>query len=296
MQEPPYYLGCPIWASNTWLGHFFREKTPRKNWLPEYSRVHNTVEGNTVFYGLPTESTARRWVEDVAPGFRFALKFPRVISHELQLQHCESELSAFLAILYTLQEGNCLGSSFLQLPPTFSSRELPRLDTFLRTLPPELPWAVEVRHIDFFENEAESDRLNELLRELNVDRVLLDSRPIFARPLVVADEDEKEARTKKPRLPAPVHVTGEHPMLRIISSNDPVINQKYNDEWAPVVAGWIREGLQPYVFLHAAGYKLAPDFCRAFHQTLQKELPELPDRPLWPIEQAEPGSQQLELF
>jgi uncharacterized protein YecE (DUF72 family) len=79
---PKYYLGCPVWACEKWKGTLFTSSAPRASWLTEYSTVFNTVEGNSTFYALPALDTVRRWADSVPSGFRFALKFPQVISHE----------------------------------------------------------------------------------------------------------------------------------------------------------------------------------------------------------------------
>ncbi|MEM9410921.1 MAG: DUF72 domain-containing protein, partial [Planctomycetota bacterium] len=79
--ERNYRIGCPVWSCPQWRGSVYRPKSPRTNWLREYSEVFTTVEGNSTFYGLPKLETFQRWADETADHFRFVLKFPRSITH-----------------------------------------------------------------------------------------------------------------------------------------------------------------------------------------------------------------------
>jgi uncharacterized protein YecE (DUF72 family) len=291
----PYFLGCPVFASSDWLGTIYTAKAKRSDWLRQYSQAFNTVEGNSTFYGLPSADTVRRWATESEPGFRFALKFPRVISHEQELVGVETETHLFLDVLAVLQGADRLGSSFLQLGPYFDGQRFGQLEAYLRSLPTEFPYAVEVRHADYFDDGPCERRLDALLAELGIDRVLFDSRPLFSeRP---SDEAEQEAQRRKPRSPLRRTVTGRHPMLRLIGRNQVERVLPWIEEWAPLVAQWITQGCAPYVFTHTPLDAHAPEMARLFHQELQKYLPGLDNLPKWPGEQeaAERGRQR-ELF
>jgi len=290
----PYYLGCPVWASPDWVGKVFTPDAKRGDWLRQYSTAFNTVEGNSSFYGLPTEETVRRWIGETNPEFRFALKFPRAISHDRQLLGADYETHQFLEVLALLQQGNRLGLSFLQLSPHFSARNFSLLDEYLRKLPPEFPYAVEVRHADFFDGGPNEQRLDDLLRELGIDRVLMDTRPLFSLP--PTDAHEVDCQQRKPRVPLRQTVTGTRPMVRIVGRNDPPYVERWCEEWAEVVAGWIRDGLTPFIFTHAPHDLYAPDIARMFHEHLMRRMPETPAAPAWPAETAPKREQQLKLF
>ena len=135
----PYHIGCPVWANARWCGTLYSSSASRNDYLPQYTSVFNTVEVNSTFYGLPTLATAERWADSVAAGFRFAAKFPREITHDKRLQNSESEKATFLEFLEVLKERDCLGPSFLQLPPTFSGREFFKLQQFVERWPSSFP-------------------------------------------------------------------------------------------------------------------------------------------------------------
>jgi uncharacterized protein YecE (DUF72 family) len=290
----PYYLGCPVWASPDWVGKVFTPKAKRSDWLRQYSIAFNTVEGNSTFYGLPTEDTVRRWIGETEPGFRFVLKFPRTISHDRQLLAADYETNQFIEVLALLQEGGRLGPSFLQLPPQFSARHFSLLEEYLRKLPSVFPYAVEVRHADFFDAGPNEQRLDELLRELGIDRVLMDTRPLFSLP--PTDTFEADSHRKKPRVPLRQTVTGTRPILRLIGRDDPELVDKWCAEWSVVVAKWIRDGRTPYIFTHAPHDLYAPDIARMFHGHVMRQMLEMPNAPAWPAETAPKREQQLKLF
>jgi uncharacterized protein YecE (DUF72 family) len=66
---------------------------------------------------------------------------------------------------------------FLQLPPRYSPKLSNDLQKFLAAWPREVKLAIEVRHLDWFD-EPQHSALNDLLRAHDVARVLIDTRPI----------------------------------------------------------------------------------------------------------------------
>ena len=296
VQVASLYLGCPVWSSPAWPGTFLTRDAKPRDYLAQYSTAFNTVEGNSTFYALPSLDLARRWAAEAAPGFRFALKFPRDISHDQRLIRAERETAAFLQILKVLRDAQRLGPSFLQLPPAFASHQFTTLETYLRGLSREgMPLAVEVRHSDWFDSGTVERELDQLLTELNIDRVLFDSRPLFS--AAPSDPTEIESQRRKPRSPLRHTVTGKHPFLRLVGRNDLEATRPWLVEWAPVIAGWMKRGLAPFVFTHTPDDAYAPAMARALHEELRKHLPDLPELPAWPIErQAAIQSKQKTLF
>ncbi|MFO0818202.1 MAG: DUF72 domain-containing protein [Pirellulales bacterium] len=290
----PYHLGCPVWACPEWSGSIFRVNSPRREWLRQYSQAFNTVEGNSTFYAIPSLDTARRWAADTASGFRFALKFPQVISHERQLEACDTELRVFLEVVAILAAADRLGPTFLQLSASFGPDRLATLTRFLERLPAEFPYAVEVRHPAFFAAGDDEQALDELLAHRGVDRVLFDSRAIFDGP--PADEHEAESQRRKPRVPLRRTVTGRRPLVRFVGRDDIERSRGMLVEWAPVVAGWIKNGLEPYFFTHAPCDAFAPAMAAMFHEALQAELPQLEQLPEPPGRKSSPTLRQRELF
>jgi uncharacterized protein YecE (DUF72 family) len=144
------YLGTSSWTFDAWRGVFYPESLARSDYLSYYARQFPTVEVNTSFYALPEAATLVRWVESVPPGFTFALKFPRRISHEKRLAHSDAETMVLLDVLRAL--GPAAAPAFLQLPPDFSRQRFGKvLASYLDWLAPlasGLRIAVEVRAAD----------------------------------------------------------------------------------------------------------------------------------------------------
>ncbi len=267
----PIHLGCPVWACGDWADQVYPPRTPRRQWLHWYSRTFNAVEGNSTFYAIPSVETTRRWAEQTAVGFRFCLKFPSVISHQLELVHADQQTASFLKAIEPLAQADRLGVTFLQLAPSFGPDRLRVLSRFLHLLPRDRAWAVELRHPGWFDSGDNEHRVNEMLRRHHVDKVLFDSRPLFQAP--PDDQIEADAQQRKPQTPVRQTVTGKHPMLRIVGRNQTELADRFLDQWALIVARWVEEDLRPYIFTHAPDDAGAPKFARRFARRLASELP-----------------------
>ncbi|WP_417851187.1 DUF72 domain-containing protein [Thalassoglobus sp.] len=279
-QRPSLYIGCPIWAFAQWKGSLFTAKATRREFLSQYASVFNTVEVNSTFYALPGSETIEQWCDQTPAGFRFCLKFPKSISHEAKLFDCGAVTDAFLSLLSTLQQRDRLGPAFLQLPPYFSGTDFGLLEQFLRSLPKEFSYAVEVRHRDWFD-EGECERgLDQLLTDLGMDRCLFDSRSLFS--AAPTDETEKEAQRRKPRSPFRTTVTGEHPMVRVVGRNDVAAVEDWWNDWAEIAACWLQQGLSPYLFTHAPNELFAPALGEKLWGLVNQHCPDVPPMPAWP--------------
>ncbi|MGF1528379.1 MAG: DUF72 domain-containing protein [Candidatus Competibacterales bacterium] len=277
-----YHLGCPLWSYRSWLGSLLISDTPASQWLGQYAQVFNTVEGNTTFYGTPNPNTVARWGDDTPPGFHFCFKFPQVISHRRRLRHASAETRDFLKVLEPLAARDRLGPTWLQLPPTFGPADLDLLDSYLQGLPRDWAFAVEVRHEAFFTKGEGERRLNRLLRGLAMERVVLDSRPLFSAP--GADEDTRGAQAKKPRVPVRAIALGKHPLVRFIGHPSLAANEVFLEPWWTKLQAWLDEGRQPYFFAHTPNNHLAPQLARRVHQHLQTLRPTVGELPPWPGE------------
>lgn len=145
-----FYLGLPQWQHAAWAKIGLHD-------LADYSRHFNCVEGNTTFYALPTPALVRRWRDMTHDGFRFCFKFPSAISHQAALLHCDQQIGAFYRALQPLDQR--LGQLWLQLPAACGPEHLPRLWSFLDTLPCGYRYGVEVRHTAFLPKATPSASL-----------------------------------------------------------------------------------------------------------------------------------------
>lgn len=98
---------------------------------------------NNTFYRWPTPATFAVWRDRTPPGFVFAIKASRGLSHFRKLNDPGPQLAHLAEGLCEL--GPKLGPLLVQLPPFFPPN-LPRLEAFLREVPEGLRVAVEFRH------------------------------------------------------------------------------------------------------------------------------------------------------
>jgi uncharacterized protein YecE (DUF72 family) len=268
-----FYIGCPLWGYKEWVGNFFPAHTPQSTFLKLYSKRLTTVEGNTTFYAVPNATTVSRWREETPATFRFCFKLPRSISHEPGLDKKQRETVAFVERMQPL--GERLGPFFLQLPPTFGPQVIEELQAFLGDWPSSLRLAVEVRHLDFF-NQPQSDTLNALLSQHHAARVLMDTRPIRTGP--AKEQKVLQARERKPDLPVQISVTTDFAFVRYIGHPRMEVNAPLLDSWAEQFARWLSNGMTIYAFCHCPFEVHSPQICKALYERVQRlvSLPALP--------------------
>jgi len=136
--------------------------------LERYSRQLNAVEINSSFYRPHAFATYKKWADATPPDFRFAVKVPRTITHELKLRRPRMELERFLAETGGL--GFKRGPLLVQLPPShaFDRRVVARFFEHFRSRH-EGAIVCEPRHATWFAAPAER-----LLEAYQVARVAAD--------------------------------------------------------------------------------------------------------------------------
>ncbi len=144
MADDKMFLGTQGWAYKSWVGNFYPEDTPSRNFLPEYARRFRAVEIDATAYGTPRVETVQQWYNATPADFRFTAKFPQTITHDKMLHDAEAETAHFLATVRLL--GEKLGPLLIQFPYQFKADEFGRLADFLAALPADFRYAVEVRH------------------------------------------------------------------------------------------------------------------------------------------------------
>jgi uncharacterized protein YecE (DUF72 family) len=158
-------IGCAGWS----LPRAEQERFPvAGSHLERYASRFGAVEINSSFHRPHRPATYARWSAAVPPPFRFAVKLPKAITHELRLQSTEGLLEAFLEEVSGL--GEKLGCLLVQLPPSLDFEPAVAAAFFagLRSRS-ALPAVCEPRHPSWFTPEA--DRL---LRDLSLARVAAD--------------------------------------------------------------------------------------------------------------------------
>jgi uncharacterized protein YecE (DUF72 family) len=163
----PVHIGCAGWVYPHWRELFYPKDVPQRAWLGYYTEHFDTVEINNTFYRLPKPAAVEGWVENSPPGFVFAVKVSRYMSHIKRLTMVEQGLKRFNEPLEALMRTEKLGPLLWQFPPNFH-RDTERLAGALEALPSGRH-AFEFRHESWF-----SEEVYELLGEHGVALVIGD--------------------------------------------------------------------------------------------------------------------------
>jgi uncharacterized protein YecE (DUF72 family) len=161
-------IGCSGWNYKHWRdGAFYPPRCPQRLWLEYYAERFDTVELNNTFYRLPRPAAVANWVERTPPGFCFAVKASRYLTHVKRLTDLGPGIKRFYAAIEPLSRSPKLGPVLWQLPPRFR-RDDERLGQALEQLPPG-------RHCFEFRDETWfADEVYALLREFGVALVIGD--------------------------------------------------------------------------------------------------------------------------
>ncbi len=135
-------VGISGWRYAPWRGVFYPEGLAQRREL-EYCGTHfSTVEINGSFYSLQRPEYYEAWYRETPPGFVFAVKGSRYITHMLRLTNIEKPLANFFASgILNLRDK--LGPFLWQFPKMFHFKPQ-RLEDFFRLLPRNTKQALEL--------------------------------------------------------------------------------------------------------------------------------------------------------
>jgi uncharacterized protein YecE (DUF72 family) len=166
-------IGTSAFTAEGWVGSFYPAGMQPRDFLSYYATKFQTVELDNTFYRTPAASTVEGWNLKTPPGFIFAAKVPQAITHEKVLVDCEDDLKHFLKTMELL--GDKLGPLLFQFgyfnKSAFKSQSefLTRLKPFLKKLPKDFAFAIEIRNKYWIDQ-----KYVDALRENNVAMALID--------------------------------------------------------------------------------------------------------------------------
>lgn len=139
--------------------------------LEQYAQLFDVVEINSSFYRPHRRATYERWRAGVPESFRFSVKVPRAMTHELGLSQCQSEIVAFMDGVRGLEQK--LAVLLVQLPPS-RTFEASVAGAFFAALRHETNAhiACEARNPSWFDGDATA-----VLQEHRITRVVADPVP-----------------------------------------------------------------------------------------------------------------------
>jgi uncharacterized protein YecE (DUF72 family) len=248
------YIGATGYNMKPWTGQWYPAGAKEKDFLKHYGAQFNTIEHNTTHYRIPDTTTVLRWRDDTPDDFRFSPKIPQTISHARNLGLDDGQFSYFCDQITQL-DGR-LGWSFLQLPPHFALRDVPRLGALLKIVPPTLPLAVEVRNEDFFEATPAAEAYFQLLATYGVATVITD---------VSGRRDVCHCR-----------LTASCVLIRFVGNSLHRSDYSRIEEWAERLRLWSDAGLHTvYFFTHEPDNLLAPDLAAFACDVFSRAIPDV---------------------
>jgi len=117
-QEVPF-VGCEGWSVPAPYAEHFPASGSH---LERHAERFSGVEINSSFYRPHRPQTYAKWAGMVPQDFRFAVKVPKIITHERRLKNVGEPLDRFLNEAGEL--GNKLGPLLVQLPPSLAFDEV----------------------------------------------------------------------------------------------------------------------------------------------------------------------------
>ena len=144
-------VGTSGYSYPEWRGTFYAARFPTARMLAYYAGRFDTVELNNTFYRMPTATAIAGWAAEAPPGFVFALKASRRITHLARLRDVAEPVAHLLRTVEAL--GEKLGPILFQLPPNFR-KDAARLAACLALVPPTVRLAFEFRHASWYDEEV----------------------------------------------------------------------------------------------------------------------------------------------
>jgi uncharacterized protein YecE (DUF72 family) len=150
--EARAFVGTSGWNYPAWRDSFYRG-VPQRRWLAFCAERFTAIEVNATFYRLQRRETFARWRAETPPGFRFAIKGHRWLTHARRLADPLPSIRLERSRAEGL--GDKLAVVLWQLPANFH-RDLDRLAGFVRALRHwrRVRHAIEFRHRSWFDDEV----------------------------------------------------------------------------------------------------------------------------------------------
>ena len=172
--NPKVYVGCAKWGRAEWVGKIYPPKTKEKEFLNQYVEHYNSIELNATHYKIYGQLAIQKWaLKAREKDFMFCPKMFQGVTHRGSLKGKHFLLNEFLRGVAAFEKN--LGPIFIQLSDRFSPKRKNELFDFLKSLPTDLQFFLEVRHPHWFSKEEIREELFLTLREINIGAVITDT-------------------------------------------------------------------------------------------------------------------------
>lgn len=125
-------IGTSGWVYGHWRDVFYPKALPQSRWFAHYAGHFQTVEINATFYREPRQGAVEGWRDQAPPGFVYAVKAHRFMTHMKKLLDCAEPVARFFTRAELL--GDRLGPILYQIAPQVPVQP-ERLAAFAALLP-----------------------------------------------------------------------------------------------------------------------------------------------------------------
>ncbi len=237
--HPKVYLGCAKWGRTEWIGKIYPPKTKEKDFLQHYVQHYNSIELNATHYKVYGAIGIAKWAEKAGEkDFMFCPKMYQGVTHRGALTNKQFLTDEFLKGIIAFEKH--LGPVFIQVSDSFSTKRRDELFTYIKSLPTDLQFFLEVRHPDWF---AKDDIRNELFSFLKENQT----------GVVITD-------TSGRRDCAHLHLTVPKAFIRYVGNSLHPTDYTRVDEWIAKMKYWIEQGIEEiYFFMHMHDEAFSPE-------------------------------------
>ncbi len=264
------HIGTSGWNYREWRGKFYPAGLPAADELEYTANQFNTIEINSSFYRLTNPNTWRKWAGATPPGFQYAVKGWKDITHRARLKNAEQPLATFFNSGPLLLEDR-LGPFLWQLPPSLKF-DLQVLQDFLALLPqtmgqaralaataPPPPAATREPKVLYPALPATPDTqvLRHALEPRSEGWDSPEALELFDRYNVALVQSDIAGRYPTyPDLTSGMVYVRLHGSPRLYFSN---YSEEFLQEWASKVVAWRDSGRQVYIYFDNTGAGHAPN-------------------------------------
>lgn len=238
-KDPKVYVGCAKWGRTEWVGKIYPLKTKEKDFLDHYVKHYNSIELNATHYKVYGAAGIAKWAAKAAgKDFMFCPKMYQGVTHRGSLLNKEFITTEFLRGIVAFEKH--LGPVFVQVSESFSPKRKEELFTFLKSLPTDMQFFVEVRHPDWFAKADVWNELVTLLNEINMGLVITD--------------------TSGRRDCAHMYLTVKKAFIRYVGNSLHPTDYTRIDDWVKRMKAWLEKGLEElYFFMHMHDEAKSPE-------------------------------------
>jgi len=148
-------VGTAGYSYKDWQGPFYPVGMRQTDYLPYYAERFPLVEIDYTYYRQPSPKTMENMAGRVPPGFRFAVKAHRTITHEVPESGVGQEMRVFMDGVEPMAQRGALGCILYQFPWGFaySPRNLDYV-TSLAERVPIAPAVAEFRNVSWARDDV----------------------------------------------------------------------------------------------------------------------------------------------